>query len=596
MRTSLSRKLDIEFLNGFTILNSHNPSLLERSSMKSPSTKFSAFLALLALVGCDRSESVSQSSTPSITDHGKVAVSVKLGAVGVLARSAQMTPTKLVLQFTSNQSSTVRDTILISGNGTVAKSYDLASQQNWTLQATGLDQRDSVLYTGSSTFNVLAQKTTNVNLSLDARYSSLRVRFPVRDSLTRFVLSVDGAVWGDSSVVYQARLGDTVKMEHDYLAASPAGTLHAFSLKVFGRQWGLDTLFYAFDTSLNIVSGSNLGRTLTLKWVGLKSPPPGMATLSVTLGTVGQVEIGVGYQDTSTVVASNIVVGSNFPSGLSFSQTYRVHLWVDPSVDTTGLLIRYTIDGSLPTATSTIFDRGVGVSFGSSIRLQASPWRNGLAVGPVQVFDWNVATSNYNFNAPDSDALYAPDSNIAKKTGQFIAGWATVTGTASFSNPVSTIATGNEVKLSYSIDGSNYPSAGFQVMTPFNPVYGASLQNYGALKSISLTLRSTLTGNNLSSTVRVAIVPTMLDTASFAFGNVGIDYGWEVNNATAGAVRVTLPISSAHLPSWATSVPPTTVSQQLAELFAIKLEVSCKTSTCIKQLGTLEVDDLTFQF
>ncbi len=276
--------------------------------MKSRSIPTTTLLALLALVGCDHSESVSQSPTPTVVDQGKVAVSVKLGAVGVLARAAQMTPTRLVLQFTSTHSSTVADTITVSGSGTVAKSYDLASQQNWTLQATGLDQRDSVLYSGTSAFHVSANQTTNLSLSLDARYSSLRVRFPVRDSLTRFVLSVDGTVWGDSSVAVQSRVGDTVKFDHDYLAATPAGTAHTFSLQVFGKQWGQEALFYTYDTSLNIVSGSNLGRTLTLKWVGPNLPPPGQATLSVLLGTVGQVDLGVSYQDTTTSPKSGTFV------------------------------------------------------------------------------------------------------------------------------------------------------------------------------------------------------------------------------------------------------------------------------------------------
>ncbi len=272
--------------------------------MKFRTIRFCATLSLLALAGCDRSESVSQSPTPSKTDPGKVAVSVNLGKVGVLARAQQMSPTKLLLQFTMPNMATLEDTITVTGSGSVAKSYTLASFHGWTLRVTGLDQRDSVLYSGSSTFNVSPNASTNVNLSLDARYSSLRVRFPVRDSLTRFVLSVDGAVWGDSSVATQSRVGDTVKFNHDYLEASPGGTSHTFSLQVYGSQWGQEALFYAFDTTLNILSGSDLGRTLTLKWVGTNLPPPGQATLSVTLGTVGQVDFGVAYEDTATAQIS----------------------------------------------------------------------------------------------------------------------------------------------------------------------------------------------------------------------------------------------------------------------------------------------------
>ena len=257
---------------------------------------------LLGMVGCDKGlvDNSSTGATPA-GDLGKVALTLNLGQVGVLARSAQMNPARLVLAFASAGAATVRDTIALTGSGSVSKSYSLASQREWTLQTTGLDQRDSVLYAGSQAFTVLARKTTTVSMTLDPRYSSVRVRFPVRDSLTRFVLSVDGLVWGDSSVAKQARVGDTVKMDRDYLAASAAGVSHAFSVRVFGSAWGIDTLLYSLDTTLSVVSGANQGRSLLLKWVGSRTPPNGQATLAIAMGAVGQLDIGVGYEDTGAV-------------------------------------------------------------------------------------------------------------------------------------------------------------------------------------------------------------------------------------------------------------------------------------------------------
>ncbi|MEK7394074.1 MAG: hypothetical protein AAB214_16060, partial [Fibrobacterota bacterium] len=87
--------------------------------------------------------------------------------------------------------------------------------------------------------------------------------------------------------------GDTVKALHDYLSASAMGTSHLFSLKAWGRYQGKDTVLYALDTSLTIASGSNVGHGLNLSWVG--ADRPGQATLSVVIGSVGQVEINVGY-------------------------------------------------------------------------------------------------------------------------------------------------------------------------------------------------------------------------------------------------------------------------------------------------------------
>jgi hypothetical protein len=251
--------------------------------------KIAAALLGLALSACDRSEVTS--TTPTRAPEGNVSVSVNLGQVGVLARALQMTPTRLILSFTSDES-VVRDTIAISGSGTVLKSYNFASGNEW-LYVEGRDQRDSVLYSGWSNFEVVAGTTTNVNVYLNALYSSLRVKYPVVDSLYRFTLSVDGANWGDSTVAQGTRRGDTVKMSHDYLSASMYGTEHLFSLKAWGRDQGKDTVLYALDTLLPIESGSNAGHGLNLKWVG--SSRPGQASLSVVIGSVGQVVIQVGY-------------------------------------------------------------------------------------------------------------------------------------------------------------------------------------------------------------------------------------------------------------------------------------------------------------
>lgn len=251
--------------------------------------KIAAALLGLVLSACDRSDVTPSASVQS--PEGNVSVSVDLGQVGVLARTLQMTPTRLLLRFTSGPS-TVRDTIAISGSGTVLKSYSFANGAE-TLYVEGRDQRDSVLYSGSTTFQVQVGTTTNVNVSLYARYSSLRVKFPVVDSLYRFTLSVDGAKWADSTVAQGTRRGDTVKASHDYLTASALGTGHVFSLKAWGRYQGKDTVLYALDTSLYIVSGSNLGQGLTLRWVGASRP--GQAALSVVIGSLGQVEIQVGY-------------------------------------------------------------------------------------------------------------------------------------------------------------------------------------------------------------------------------------------------------------------------------------------------------------
>ncbi|MCB9497003.1 MAG: fibrobacter succinogenes major paralogous domain-containing protein [Fibrobacteria bacterium] len=272
------------------------------------------------LASCDsRSDSPSTTGPESLSSpSGRVTLSVGLGPVGVLARAVSMDPTRLLVALRSDASDSVFDTLALSGSGLVAKEYSLPSQRNWTLDVTGLDQRDSVLYRGSEVFRVLPQRTTNVSLSLDARFSSLKVRFPVLDSLTRFVVEVDGQVWGDSSVAKQTRVGDTVAMDRDYLSADPTGVDHSIGIRVYGQPWDLDTLLYSLDTTLAVVSGNSQGHALRLRWVGPRLPPAGMASFSVLLGTVGIVEVDVSYEDTSLVTYSKGDFGIPWNSAITY--------------------------------------------------------------------------------------------------------------------------------------------------------------------------------------------------------------------------------------------------------------------------------------
>lgn len=292
------------------------------------SSKFLAGLACVAagvLSSCEADRTVGAAPPASPSSDGQVALSLNLGPVGVLARSLQMTPTRLVLQFNSGATA-VRDTVAISGSGTVAKTYSFPAQPE-TLQVKGLDQRDSLLYQGSSVFLVQSGRTTSVSVSLDSRYSTLRTKFPVQDSLTRFTLTVDGRLWGDSSVAIRSRIGDTVKIDHDYLAASPSGTLHAFSLRAYGRSNGTDTVLYAADTSIAIVSGSRQGFVAYLRWVGANAG--GKVALAVVLGPVPQVEILAKYLDPfqsggDTTVVPPVVTDFGIPwnSSISYGSLY----------------------------------------------------------------------------------------------------------------------------------------------------------------------------------------------------------------------------------------------------------------------------------
>lgn len=250
------------------------------------------------------SESLVSGSRSGDTQTGRVSLSASLGRIGVLARAQATVPTRMIVEFRSDLGDVLRDTACLqdhagdSGSSFGARewnrSYELASDASWSVSVQVRDAKDSVLYRGTKAFDVSPGRTTSVDMSLSALHSNLRIRVPLIDSATRFVLEVDGKAIAHSCVAGLAT-GDTILMEHDYLAASESGVQHAVSLRVYGRSWGRDTLLYSGDTSIRAVSGRNSAWTLRLRWVGPDFPPAGAAALSVALGAGGAVAFDVSY-------------------------------------------------------------------------------------------------------------------------------------------------------------------------------------------------------------------------------------------------------------------------------------------------------------
>jgi formylglycine-generating enzyme len=131
-------------------------------------------------------------------------------------------------------------------------------------------------------------------LDLDSRFSMLKANFfPIRDSVTRCELLVDGAIVDDSSFAKQSLIGDTVRLAYDYLKTN---VLQHISLYAYGSMWGFDTLLYACDTAIIAQPGVNASYTVILKWVGPGFPPTGSATMTAALGEVGTVVINGNLQ------------------------------------------------------------------------------------------------------------------------------------------------------------------------------------------------------------------------------------------------------------------------------------------------------------
>ncbi len=250
------------------------------------------------------SESLASASRSDKHETGRVSLSASLGRIGVLARAQATVPAKLIVEFRSDLGDVLRDTACLQDHATDSgtalgarewsQSYELASDASWSVSVQVRDGKDSVLYRGTKEFDVSPGRTTSVDMSLSALHSNLRIRVPVIDSATRFVLEVDGKEIAHSCLAGRAT-GDTVLMEHDYLAASESGVEHAVSLRVFGLSWGRDTLLYSGDTTIRTVSGRNSAWTLRLRWVGPDFPPAGAATLSIALGAGGAISFDVSY-------------------------------------------------------------------------------------------------------------------------------------------------------------------------------------------------------------------------------------------------------------------------------------------------------------
>lgn len=262
--------------------------------MKKISLLIAAIGAAIATTGCERSPTQEATPAPQGGD-GRLSLQVRTGSIGVLARSATMTPRRIVFAFTSGTDLTRRDTMSLLSGAQIVRDFRLTAGRTWHLTATGLDAKDSVLYSGSADFPIGADSTTNLSMSLDALHSSLQLSIPAKEGAKRLQASLDGRPWLDSTLGSFVRENDTIRAERDYLAASRTGTAHSLSIRISGNRGDKDTVLYALDTNLTVVTGQNQGLRLTLKWVG---PPPtkyGATFLTATLGSVGILKFEVDY-------------------------------------------------------------------------------------------------------------------------------------------------------------------------------------------------------------------------------------------------------------------------------------------------------------
>lgn len=296
----------------------------------------------------------------------------------------------------------------------------------------------------------------------------------------------------------------------------------------------------------------------------------------------------------------DIVLHSTIATGTKLDHPYFPSFFVDSDIDTAGLTIRATLDGTTPKLTSANISLNWMLGFNSPTSLRVSPWRNGVQVGPVQVLDWAMDSCIYDFEGIDSsvasDRRYGTPTQFSETTDVYGWGWAAETGIQSATRAASTMGTsGFSLQEQHAVNGTNYPSAGFGMFTPWNSVAKTITQDLRGLKSISFDMKETRSAATKLQT-RVNIQPGDGDTLSYKLCNKGISYGWELTYTPGVTEHVVLDLAEAILPEWYEGAEmPAPLHAILPNFAGIGISQACTSISCAVT-GTFEIDNLVYHF
>jgi len=259
------------------------------------------FACFCCLVSCSKPQTVEPEPSG---ETGVINIAVHLDKVGALTKTTETTAieiTELDIELSAEGQSTHYDTIQLTGGmyaRTERRSYPgLTAFVNnsfieWTLSIRTRDQQDHIIHSGDTTFTLTPLDTVTIPVRLSAQYSMLTANFfPVRDSVTRCELQIDGDTITDTSFAKQSLLGDTVTLSYDYLTATASGIPHHLDLNVYGDYQGTERLFYRGDSTITVTSGEDARCDIILSYIGPVPVYGALAVMVVTIGRVGNTTI-----------------------------------------------------------------------------------------------------------------------------------------------------------------------------------------------------------------------------------------------------------------------------------------------------------------
>ena len=262
----------------------------------------------MIIISCSKEHAVDPESTTSHIKKGVVQLSVQMERIGALRKTLEkkeINLSELYVTLSAEGQMTVYDTIQLTGGSyerTERKIYPgLVAYLNgelveWKLSVETRDLMDKVIHFDSTSFFIPPTDTAKIMMHCKSRYSMLSARyFPVRDSVTRCEIRIDGNAVADSSFPVQSLVGEEVILSFDYLEASSNGIDHPVELNVYGLHHGDEVLLYTGGGNLHVVSGGDLNCTTNLNYVG-PGEFNGALNMDVTLGKPGYIAIdGVTY-------------------------------------------------------------------------------------------------------------------------------------------------------------------------------------------------------------------------------------------------------------------------------------------------------------